>query len=83
MTNHETSRNGDFRKTEGGSKQGRRLVTVYDDVEPAVKSLAADTGASVARSMEEALHHPEVDAVLVLRLTFPDVELLFGSSLAG
>jgi len=62
---------------------GGRLVTVYDIVEQAAKSLAADTGASAARSVEEALHHPEVDAVLVLRLTFPDVELLFGSSPAG
>ena len=45
---------------------GGRLVTVYDVVEPAAKSLAADTGASVARSVEDALHHPEVDAVLVV-----------------
>ena len=45
---------------------GGRLVTIYDVVEPAAKSLAADTGASVAPSVEEALHHPEVDAVLVV-----------------
>jgi myo-inositol 2-dehydrogenase / D-chiro-inositol 1-dehydrogenase len=44
---------------------GGRLVTVYDVVEAAAKSLAAETGASVAPSIKEALHHPEVDAVLV------------------
>jgi 3-hydroxyisobutyrate dehydrogenase-like beta-hydroxyacid dehydrogenase len=37
------------------SSAGGRLVTVYDVVEPAAKSLAADTGASVTRTVEEAL----------------------------
>lgn len=44
---------------------GARLVTVFDIFEPAAKPLAADTGASAARSVDEALHHPEVEAVLV------------------
>ena len=41
---------------------GGRLVTVYDVVESAAKALASDANASVARSVEEALQHPDVDA---------------------
>ena len=40
---------------------GGRLVTVYDVVESAAKSLASDTNASVARSVDEALEHPDVE----------------------
>ena len=45
---------------------GGRLVTVYDVVESAAKSLASDTNASVAHGVEEALQHPDVDAVLFI-----------------
>jgi myo-inositol 2-dehydrogenase/D-chiro-inositol 1-dehydrogenase len=62
---------------------GGRLVTVYDVVEPAAKSLAADTGASVARSVEEALHHPEVDAVLVVTSSDTHVECILQGIQAG
>src|SRR6267378_814437 len=62
---------------------GGRLVTVYDDVEPAAKSLAADTGASVARSVEEALHHPEVDAVLVVTSSDTHVDCILQGIQAG
>ena len=62
---------------------GGRLVTVYDVVEPAAKSLAADTGASVARSVEEALHHPEVDAVLVVTSSDTHVDCILQGVQAG
>lgn len=43
---------------------GGRLVTVYDIVESAAaRSLASDNNASVARSVDEALQHPDVDGV--------------------
>src|SRR5262249_61427727 len=44
---------------------GARLVTVFDVAEAAAASLASKAGASVARTAEEALSHPEVTAVLV------------------
>src|SRR5258708_36771710 len=62
---------------------GGRLVTVYDVVEPAAKSLAADTGASVAHSVEEALHHPEVDAVLVVTSSDTHVDCILQGIQAG
>jgi myo-inositol 2-dehydrogenase / D-chiro-inositol 1-dehydrogenase len=62
---------------------GGKLVTVYDVVEPAAKSLAADTGAFVARSVEEALHHPEVDAVLVVTSSDTHVDCILQASQAG
>jgi myo-inositol 2-dehydrogenase/D-chiro-inositol 1-dehydrogenase len=62
---------------------GGRLVTVYDVVEPAAKSLAADTGASVARSVEEALHHPKVDAVLVVTSSDTHVDCILQGIQAG
>ena len=62
---------------------GGRLVTVYDVVEPAAKSLAAETGASVARSIEEALHHPEVDAVLVVTSSDTHVDCILQGIQAG
>ena len=42
------------------SAAGARLVTVFDVAEAAANSLAAKAGASVARTAEEALSHPEV-----------------------
>ena len=47
---------GRMARTHAGaiSAAGGRLVTVYDVVESAAKSLAADAGASVAHSAEEA-----------------------------
>lgn len=45
---------------------GARLVTVFDVIEAAAASLAAETGARAARSVEDALRHPEVDAVIVV-----------------
>src|SRR5450631_2047563 len=62
---------------------GGRLVTVYDVVEPAAKSLAADTGASVARSVEETLQHPEVDAVLVVTSSDTHVDCILQATQAG
>jgi myo-inositol 2-dehydrogenase/D-chiro-inositol 1-dehydrogenase len=47
------------------SAAGARLVTVFDVSEAAAASLAAKVGASVARTAEEALNHPEVAAVLI------------------
>src|SRR5215469_1957267 len=47
------------------SAAGARLVTVFDVAEAAAASLAAKTGASVARTAEEALSHPEVSAALI------------------
>ena len=58
---------------------GGRLVTVYDVVESAAKSLASDTNASVARSVEEALQHPDVDAVLVVTSSDTHVDLILPS----
>ena len=47
------------------SAAGARLVTVFDVAEPAAAALASNAGASVARTAEEALTHPEVKAVLI------------------
>jgi myo-inositol 2-dehydrogenase / D-chiro-inositol 1-dehydrogenase len=62
---------------------GGRLVTVYDVVESAAKSLASDTDASVARSAEEAFHHPEVDAVLVATSSDTHVDFIIQAVKAG
>jgi|HubBroStandDraft_6_1064221.scaffolds.fasta_scaffold86474_2 myo-inositol 2-dehydrogenase/D-chiro-inositol 1-dehydrogenase len=62
---------------------GGTLVMVYDVVESAARSLAADTGASVARSAEEALHHPAVDAVLVATSSDTHVDLIIQAVKAG
>jgi myo-inositol 2-dehydrogenase/D-chiro-inositol 1-dehydrogenase len=62
---------------------GARLVTVFDIVEPAAKSLAAGTGASVAPSVEEALHHPDVDAVLVVTSSDTRVDCILQGVRAG
>ncbi len=47
------------------SAASARLVTVSDVAEAAAASLASKVGASVARTAEEALNHPEVAAVLI------------------
>src|SRR6202162_2214419 len=62
---------------------GGRLVTVYDVVEAAAKSLASDTSASVATSVEEALHHPDVNAVLVVTSSDTHVDLVIQAVQAG
>jgi myo-inositol 2-dehydrogenase/D-chiro-inositol 1-dehydrogenase len=62
---------------------GGALVTVYDVVETAAKSLAADTGASVAHSPEEALHHPDVGAVVVVTSSDTHVDLVIQATRAG
>ena len=51
--------------SEAISAAGARLVTVFDVAEAAAASLASKTGASVARTAEEALSHPEVAAALI------------------
>ncbi len=62
---------------------GGRLVTVYDVVESAAKSLASDTSASAARSAEEALNHPDVDAVLVATSSDTHVDFIIQAVKAG
>src|SRR5438132_13588414 len=62
---------------------GRRLITVYDVVESAAKSLAADAGASVAHSAEEAFDRPEVAAVLVVTSSNTHVDLIIKAVQAG
>ena len=62
---------------------GGTLVTVYDVVESAAKSLASDTGASLARSAEEALHHSEVRAVLVVTSSDTHVDCIIQGVEAG
>jgi hypothetical protein len=49
----------------------------------AAKSLASDTGASVQRSVEETLHHPEVDAVLVVTSSDTHIDCILQAILAG
>jgi myo-inositol 2-dehydrogenase / D-chiro-inositol 1-dehydrogenase len=62
---------------------GARLVTIFDVVDQAAKSLAADTGASAARSVDEALRHPEVDAVLVVTSSDTHVDYVLKGIQAG
>jgi myo-inositol 2-dehydrogenase/D-chiro-inositol 1-dehydrogenase len=62
---------------------GGKLVAVYDVVEPAAKSLAADTGASVARSAEEALDRSDVAAVLVVTSSNTHVDFIVKAVQAG
>jgi len=62
---------------------GGRLVTVYDVVESAAKSLASDTSASASRSAEEALNHPDVDAVLVATSSDTHVDYIIQAVKAG
>ena len=58
-------------------------MTIYDVVEAAAKSLAAETGASVARSIQEALHHPLVEAVLVATSSDTHVDCVLKAIEAG
>ena len=62
---------------------GARLVTVFDVVEPAAASLASAAGAAVARTAEEALGHPEVDAVLVVTSSDTHVSCILQVAEAG
>jgi myo-inositol 2-dehydrogenase/D-chiro-inositol 1-dehydrogenase len=62
---------------------GGTLVAIYDVVESAAKSLAAEAGASAARSAEEALHHPDVAAVLVATSSDTHVDLIIQAVMAG
>ena len=62
---------------------GGKLVTVFDVVEKAAASLASETGASVAGSIEEALHHPGVAAVLVATSSDTHVNCIIQASKAG
>jgi myo-inositol 2-dehydrogenase/D-chiro-inositol 1-dehydrogenase len=62
---------------------GGRLVTIYDVVESAARSLTSGTDAFVARSAEEALHHPDVQAVLVATSSDTHVDLIIQAIKAG
>ena len=62
---------------------GGKLVTVFDVVEPAAASLASESGASVAASAEEALHHPGVAAVLVATSSDTHVNFVIQAFKAG
>jgi myo-inositol 2-dehydrogenase / D-chiro-inositol 1-dehydrogenase len=62
---------------------GGKLVTVYDVVESAAQSLAADAGATAARSVEEALDRPDVAAVLVVTSSNTHVDLIIKAVQAG
>jgi myo-inositol 2-dehydrogenase / D-chiro-inositol 1-dehydrogenase len=65
------------------SAAGARLVTVFDVVEAAATSLAAKAGATVARTAEEALSHPEVTAVLVATSSDTHVKYVIDAVQAG
>src|SRR6201993_1137127 len=62
---------------------GGRLVTVYDVVESAAQSLAANAGGAAARSVEEALDRPDVAAVLVVTSSNTHVDLIIKAVQAG
>jgi myo-inositol 2-dehydrogenase/D-chiro-inositol 1-dehydrogenase len=62
---------------------GAKLVTVYDVVASAAETLAAETGASVARSAQEAFQQPGVAAVLVATSSDTHVELIGQAVRAG
>ena len=55
---------------------GGKLVIVYDVVESAANSLAADFGASVAHSAQEVFDRSDVAAVLVATSSNTHVELI-------
>lgn len=65
------------------SAAGAKLVTVYDVVAPAAEALAAETGASVARSAQEAFDRLDVAAVLVATSSDTHVELIAQAVQAG
>src|ERR1700760_497959 len=65
------------------SAAGARLVTVFDVSEAAAVSLASKAGASVARTAEEALSHPQVTAVLVATSSDTHVKYVIDAVQAG
>jgi myo-inositol 2-dehydrogenase / D-chiro-inositol 1-dehydrogenase len=65
------------------SAAGARLVTVFDVAEAAAVSLASKTGASAARTAEEALSHPEITAVLVATSSDTHVKYVIDAVQAG
>jgi myo-inositol 2-dehydrogenase / D-chiro-inositol 1-dehydrogenase len=62
---------------------GAKLVTIYDVVPAAAEALAGETGASIARSVQEALDRPDVAAVLVATSSDTHVELTGQAVQAG
>lgn len=62
---------------------GAKLVTVYDLVPAAAEALAAEMGAAVARSAQEAFERPDVAAVLVATSSDTHVELIGQAVQAG
>jgi myo-inositol 2-dehydrogenase / D-chiro-inositol 1-dehydrogenase len=62
---------------------GAKLVTVYDVAAPAAVALAAETGASVARSAQDAFDRPEVAAFMVATSSDTHVELIHQAVQAG
>jgi myo-inositol 2-dehydrogenase / D-chiro-inositol 1-dehydrogenase len=65
------------------SAAGARLITVFDVAREAALSLAAKAGATVARTAEEALHHPEVAAVLIATSSDTHVRYVIETVQAG
>jgi len=65
------------------SAAGGRIVSLFDPVSPAAESLAAQTGASVANTAEEAITHPDVDAVVIATSSDTHVELILAAVNAG
>jgi myo-inositol 2-dehydrogenase / D-chiro-inositol 1-dehydrogenase len=62
---------------------GAKLVSVYDVFAPAAEALAAETGAAVARSAQEAFERPDVAAVLVATSSDTHVEVSLQAVQAG
>jgi myo-inositol 2-dehydrogenase/D-chiro-inositol 1-dehydrogenase len=58
-------------------------VTVFDVSQSAAESLAAKAGASVARTADEALSHPEVEAVLIATSSDTHAKYVIESVKAG
>jgi myo-inositol 2-dehydrogenase / D-chiro-inositol 1-dehydrogenase len=65
-----------------GAVEGARLVTVMDANRDAARK-AAYGGAAVAESIDEALSHPEVDAVLIASPTNLHAEQIVAAAGAG
>jgi myo-inositol 2-dehydrogenase / D-chiro-inositol 1-dehydrogenase len=62
---------------------GAKLVTIYDVAAPAAEALAAETGATVARSAQEVFERPDVAAVLVATSSDTHVALIGQAVQAG
>jgi myo-inositol 2-dehydrogenase/D-chiro-inositol 1-dehydrogenase len=62
---------------------GAELVACYDLVEAAAAGIAAELGARHARSVDEVLANPQVQAVLIASSTDTHVDLLARAVLAG